>query len=86
MISALIELRAGRTPREIPDLRPSDTGHIDTTTASALCVALGRRDDAIAWLKLNLRDPKERLGRRMLSLDPRLMPLRDDARFRALIS
>jgi hypothetical protein len=86
MFSALIELRAGRTPRVLPDLNPRDGDHVDTTTASALCLALGRRDDAIAWLKLNLRDPKERLGRRMLTLDPRLAPLRDDARFHALIS
>jgi DNA-binding winged helix-turn-helix (wHTH) protein/Flp pilus assembly protein TadD len=86
MFSALIELRAGRTPRVLPNLDPSDSAHVDTTTASALCFALGRRDDAIAWLKLDLRDPKNRLGRRMLSLDPRLTPLHDDARFRALWS
>jgi DNA-binding winged helix-turn-helix (wHTH) protein/Flp pilus assembly protein TadD len=86
MLSALVEVRAGRTPRNLPDLRPRDAAHVDTTTASALCMALGRRDDAIAWLKLELADPKERLARKMLSLDPRLTPMRDDARFRALWS
>jgi DNA-binding winged helix-turn-helix (wHTH) protein/cytochrome c-type biogenesis protein CcmH/NrfG len=86
MLSALVDVREGRTPRELPDLRPRDGGHVDTTTASALCMALGRRDDAIAWLKLNMRDPKERLSRKMLSLDPRLAPMRDDVRFRELIS
>ncbi len=86
MFSALIEVRAGRTPRELPNLSPRDGDHVDTTTASALCFALGRRDDAIAWLKLSLRDPKERLSRKMLSLDPRLAAMRDDARFRALWS
>ena len=86
MLSALVDVRAGRAPRELPDLRPHDGGHVDTTTASALCMALGRRDDAIAWLKLNMRDPKERLSRKILSLDPRLTPMRDDARFRDLIS
>ncbi|MDB5070712.1 MAG: hilA 8 [Candidatus Eremiobacteraeota bacterium] len=86
MLSALVDVRDGRTPRQLPDLRPRDGGHIDTTTASALCMALGRRDDAIAWLKINMRDPKEHLSRKILSLDPRLAPMRDDARFRDLIS
>jgi len=86
MLSAFAEVRGGRTPRALPDLRPRRGGHIDATTASALCLALGRRDEALAWLRLDLHDPQSRMSRRLLSLDPRLTPLRDDARFRALIS
>ena len=86
MLSAFADTRSGHTPRTLPDLRPSGDGHVDSTTASALCLALGRRTDALAWLELSVRDPGERLARRMLALDPRLSDLRDDARFRAISS
>lgn len=86
MLAALVDLRAGRAPGAIPDLNPRRSEHVDATVASALCIALGRRADALAWLQRDLRDPKNRLGRRMLSLDPRLAAVRDDARFRALWS
>lgn len=86
MLAAFADVRGGRTPRPLPDLRPRDGEHIDAATASAVCLALGRRDDALAWLRLDLHDPRERVSRRMLSLDPRLAPLRDDPRFRALIA
>ncbi|HEY0383328.1 MAG TPA: tetratricopeptide repeat protein [Candidatus Elarobacter sp.] len=86
MLSALVDVRAGVTPRDLPNLRPNAAhpAHVDTATASALCLALGRRDDALAWLELGMRDKSTRMTRRMLALDPRLAALRDDARFRAL--
>ena len=86
MLSALIDIRSGRMPRELPDLRTSGHEHVDSTLASALCLALGRRDDAIAWLKVGQKDPRARLSRGMLSVDPLLAPMRDDVRFRALWS
>jgi DNA-binding winged helix-turn-helix (wHTH) protein/tetratricopeptide (TPR) repeat protein len=88
MLAALIETRAGRTPRVVPNLSPSAhrAEHIDSATASALCLALGRRADALAWIELGLRGKKARTERGLYALDPRLSALRDDARFRALIS
>jgi DNA-binding winged helix-turn-helix (wHTH) protein/Flp pilus assembly protein TadD len=86
MLRALVDVRTGRTPRALPDLRPRTDEHVDVATASALCLALGRRDDALAWLRLNLRDPHARFERQLFALDPRLAPLYDDARFRALTS
>jgi DNA-binding winged helix-turn-helix (wHTH) protein/Flp pilus assembly protein TadD len=89
MLSALIDMRAGRTPRRVPNLSPTAgrAEHIDAATASALCLALGRRADALAWVKLGLRDSKKaRTERGLFALDPRLTALHDDARFRALIS
>jgi DNA-binding winged helix-turn-helix (wHTH) protein/Tfp pilus assembly protein PilF len=86
MLTAFTDTRSGHTPRTLPDLRPNGDRHVDSVTASALCLALGRRDDALAWLELNVRDPGERLARKMLALDPRLTGLHDDARFRAISS
>jgi DNA-binding winged helix-turn-helix (wHTH) protein/Tfp pilus assembly protein PilF len=85
MLRALVDVRAGRAPRVLPDLRPRADKHVDVATASALCLALGRRDDALAWLQLNLRDSHARFERKLFALDPRLAPLKDDARFQALI-
>jgi len=59
--------------------------HMDTVLASALCLTLGRRADALAWVELGLRDKKSRNERGLYALDPRLSALRDDARFRALV-
>jgi DNA-binding winged helix-turn-helix (wHTH) protein/Flp pilus assembly protein TadD len=88
MLTALVDVRAGVTPRVMPNLRPrvarANIEHFDTATASALCLALGRRDDALAWIELGMRDKSTRMTRRMFALDPRLAELRDDARFRAL--
>jgi len=86
ILAAFADARAGRTPRPMPDLRPSSkrVRHVDTATVSALCLALGRRDDALAWLALGMREKKARVERGLLVLDPRLAPLHDDARFRAL--
>jgi DNA-binding winged helix-turn-helix (wHTH) protein/tetratricopeptide (TPR) repeat protein len=86
ILTAFTDTRSGHTPRTLPDLRPNGDGHVDSVTASALCLALGRRDDALAWLELNVRDPGERLARKMLALDPRLTGLHEDARFRAISS
>jgi DNA-binding winged helix-turn-helix (wHTH) protein/tetratricopeptide (TPR) repeat protein len=86
MLQAFLELRAGRSPRVMPNVRPREDDHIDTATASAICLALGRRDDAIAWVKLGLREPKARVERKLYALDPRLAGLREDERFRALMS
>jgi DNA-binding winged helix-turn-helix (wHTH) protein/tetratricopeptide (TPR) repeat protein len=86
ILTAFTEMRSGHTPRTLPDLRPGGDPHVDTVTASALCLALGRRADALAWLELNVRDPGERAARKMLSLDPRLAGLHDEARFRAILS
>jgi DNA-binding winged helix-turn-helix (wHTH) protein len=86
MLAALVDVRAGVTPRVLPNLRPdaAHPAHVDTATASALCLALGRRADALAWIELGMRDKSTRMTRRMFALDPRLFALRDDARFRAL--
>ncbi|HEY0394471.1 MAG TPA: winged helix-turn-helix domain-containing protein [Candidatus Elarobacter sp.] len=86
MLQAFLDVRAGRTPRAMPDLRPRNDEHVDTATASALCLALGRRDEAMAWVKIGLKDAKTRGQRKLYALDPRLAPLRDDARFQALMS
>jgi DNA-binding winged helix-turn-helix (wHTH) protein/cytochrome c-type biogenesis protein CcmH/NrfG len=86
ILTAFTEMRSGHTPRTLPDLRPGGDPHVDTVTASALCLGLGRRADALAWLELNVRNPGERLARKMLALDPRLTGLRDEARFRAISS
>jgi len=87
MLSALIDARAGRTPRVLPNLKPSvkPGEHVDAVLASALCLTLGRRADALAWVELALRDKKSRNERGLYALDPRLSALRDDARFRALV-
>ena len=86
MLAALVDVRAGITPRALPNLRPNraHAAHVDTATASALCLALGRREDALAWIELGMRDKEARVTRGMLALDPRLAELRGDARFRAL--
>ncbi|HTD33100.1 MAG TPA: tetratricopeptide repeat protein [Candidatus Elarobacter sp.] len=84
--AALVDVRLGRVPRTLPDLRPRKGVHVDAATAAALCLALGRRDDALAWMKISLDDPHERISRKMNALDPRLAPLKDDPRFRALTS
>ena len=86
MLTALIDARTGRKPRTLPDLRPNAHGHVDAATAAALCLALGRRDDALAWIELGVRDRKSRIERGMFALDPRLVELRGDSRFRALTS
>lgn len=87
LLVALADVRGGRAPRDLPDLRPRVAETVDPTTAAALCAALGRRDDAIAWLTLQMRhDPEARLSKRMLALDPRLDSLHDDPRFRALVT
>ena len=86
MLSAFTDVRSGRRPRTLPDLRPRGDAHVDAVTASALCLLLGRREDALAWLELSNRDPGERFARKMLAIDPRLDALRDDARFRAVSS
>ena len=86
MLAALIDVRAGVKPSALPNLRPDPVHpvHVDTATASALCLALGRRADALAWIEVGMRDKEARVMRGMLALDPRLTALRDDARFRAL--
>lgn len=81
---AFVDVRMGRAPRALPDLRPRKGVHIDAATAAALCLAFGRRDDALAWVKLSFEDPHERISRKMITLDPRLAPLKDDPRFRAI--
>ncbi|MBV8748790.1 MAG: hypothetical protein JO103_03645, partial [Candidatus Eremiobacteraeota bacterium] len=86
MAIAFTAMRTGQRPRRLPDLRPHDAEHVDTQMAAALCIALGRRDDALTWLRLGLRDPKTRVERKMLALDPRFASVHDDARFRALWS
>lgn len=87
MLIALADLHSGRVPRDLPNLRPRRDEHVDDAGAAALCLALGRRDDAIAWLTLSIRhDPEAALSKKMLALDPRLDALHDDARFRALLS
>jgi DNA-binding winged helix-turn-helix (wHTH) protein/Flp pilus assembly protein TadD len=86
-IIAIADARTGRTPGPLPDLTPrEDAVGIDKTTTAALCLALGRRDDALGWLRLSMRDPEAHASRKMLAIDPLLKALRDDARFRALIS
>ncbi|HTD37128.1 MAG TPA: winged helix-turn-helix domain-containing protein [Candidatus Limnocylindrales bacterium] len=84
MTAAFVDIRLGRAPRTLPDLRPRKGVHIDAATAAALCLAFGRRDDALAWVKLSFDDPHERISRKMITLDPRLAPLKDDPRFRAI--
>jgi tetratricopeptide (TPR) repeat protein len=86
MLAALVDVRAGVTPRVLPNLHPDAAHpvHVDTATVTALCLALGRRDDALAWLELGMRDKDTRATRRLFALDPRLAALRGDARFRAL--
>jgi predicted Zn-dependent protease len=88
MLSALVDVRAGIKPRALPNLRPRSTHteneHVDPATAAALCLALGRRTDALAWIEFALRDKRERVTRGIFALDPRLAELRGDARFRAL--
>ncbi|BDE05050.1 hypothetical protein WPS_03260 [Vulcanimicrobium alpinum] len=85
MMSALVDTRTGRAPRVLPDLRPRANAHVDTSTASALCLALGRRDAAIAWLEIGMRD-RARSERGLIALDPRLASLRGDQRFKALVA
>ena len=87
MLAALVDARAGRTPRALPNLKPAKKPgeHVDAVLASALCLTLGRRADALAWVELALRNKKERNERGLYALDPRLSALRDDARFRALV-
>jgi DNA-binding winged helix-turn-helix (wHTH) protein/tetratricopeptide (TPR) repeat protein len=84
MLTAFVETRSGRRPRTLPDLRPR-AGHIDVITAAALCLALGRRDDALSWLAFGMRDRETRNARGLIQLDPRLASLRGDARFQALL-
>jgi DNA-binding winged helix-turn-helix (wHTH) protein/Flp pilus assembly protein TadD len=88
MLSALVDVRAGIKPRALPNLRPrashNQDEHVDSATAAALCLALGRRADALAWIELALRDKRDRVTRGIFALDPRLAELRGDARFRAL--
>jgi DNA-binding winged helix-turn-helix (wHTH) protein/Flp pilus assembly protein TadD len=86
MLTALIDARTGRVPRTLPDLRPRANAHIDSTTASALCLALGRRDDAIKWLAIGLQDHAMKVERKMIAIDPLLDSLRDDERFQALLT
>ena len=84
----VVDVRVSGSAARAANLRPrvarANVEHFDTATASALCLALGRRDDALAWIELGMRDKSARMTRRMLALDPRLAELRDDARFRAL--
>ena len=86
MAMAFTAMRTGQRLQRLPDLRPRDPQHVDTEMAAALCILLGRRDNALAWLRLGLRDPKARIERKMLALDPRFAAVHDDARFRALWS
>jgi DNA-binding winged helix-turn-helix (wHTH) protein/Tfp pilus assembly protein PilF len=86
MLAALIDARNGRAPENTPDLRPRRAAHIDATTASALCLALGRREDALAWLEIGLKEPSARKELGMIRIDPRLAGLRADQRFEAIVA
>ena len=87
MYDVLLALRTGKRPSSLPDLRPRDAAHVDVATASAVCLALGRRSDALAWLKLGLlSDPEMQISRKLFALDPRLTALHADAQFRSLVS
>jgi hypothetical protein len=67
-------------------LHPRPSVHVDAATASAVCLALGRRDEAIAWIEIGLREPGERKAAGMMRIDPRLTALRADQRFEALFA
>jgi DNA-binding winged helix-turn-helix (wHTH) protein/Tfp pilus assembly protein PilF len=86
MLAALIDARMGRAPENTPDLRPRKVAHVDATTASALCLALGRRNDALAWLEIGMKDPSARKERGLIRIDPRLTALRADQRFEAIVA
>jgi DNA-binding winged helix-turn-helix (wHTH) protein/tetratricopeptide (TPR) repeat protein len=87
VLAAFADVRGGRMPRVLPDLKPGDPEHVDASTASALCMLLGRREDALAWLQIEIAHHSQTpMLRRLFALDPRLVPLHDDPRFRALSS
>ena len=86
MLEALLDVRGGRPVGALPNLRPRQTTRVDTATASAVCLALGRRDDALAWLAIGLRDKHGQRERALIAIDPRLVALHGDKRFQALIA
>jgi hypothetical protein len=62
VLAALLDLRAHAKPAVLPDLRPRvSSGHgADPLDLAALCLALGRRADAIRRIDLGMRDPDNR--------------------------
>lgn len=86
MLEALLDVRGGRPVAALPNLRPRQTTRVDAATASAVCLALGRRDDALAWLAIDLHDKHGQRDRALIAIDPRLTALHGDKRFQALIA
>lgn len=86
MLEALLDVRGGRPVAVLPNLRPRTTMDVDVATASAICLALGRREDALAWIAIGLHDKHGQRDRGMIAIDPRLTALHGDKRFQALIA
>ncbi|MBV8149919.1 MAG: winged helix-turn-helix domain-containing protein [Candidatus Eremiobacteraeota bacterium] len=89
-LAALVELdRGAARVAVLPDLRPSAKRMVDTSLYAALCLRLGRRDDAIAWLRLGIDKELKKMGWAtgpLLPYDPELNALADDPRFQKLAS
>ena len=89
-LTAYVDLHAGRRAvalREMPDLRPrrivSRRDHLDPATLAALCLDLGRRGDALAWVRNALADPEYHHMIGEVLRDPRLHTIANDPAIRA---
>lgn len=87
-LTALVALRAGdqkMAARMLPDLRPDSKRHVAFEIYAALCLRLGRRDDALAWLRQGIAQ-KSWMTSQLLQYDPELSDLAGDPRFVKMVS
>ena len=90
-LTAYVDLHSGRRAealREMPDLRPRRLDqkheHLDAVTLAALCLDLGRRADAVSWLRRAMTDPEWRGMQGEVRGDPRIRTIANDPELRAL--
>jgi len=85
VLDALLDVQSHAKPLAVIAAKraPAD---VEPTEMAALDVALGRRNEALRRLNAALRNPDEHLRRGMLAVDPRFSELRNDPRFRTLVS
>lgn len=89
-LRALVALRAGNRAlalQVMPDPRPERyrPHDVDATVFAALNLQLGRRGDALAWLRLGLHEKHGEL-RALIVRDPELTDLTSDKRLRRMLS
>lgn len=87
-LTALVALHAGDrklADRMMPDLRPDPKRHVAFEIYAAICLHLGHRDAALAWLRQGINQ-EPWMTSRLLQYDPEFAELLGDPRFMKLVS